>query len=122
MLPLPPPPPILIGPDAAAQLDDGGYREGDLLDIVLAYYHEDLQEVANLTAQIMALPVVRRRRPRVFLYSKNKDMSPSGIKRWLPYAKISSLPNLGRESHVSNHQVPACVAAGMQQSCGWSSI
>lgn len=75
------------------------------LDIVLSYYSEDIDFVAQYIRYLRHLPNLKKLNPRVIVYNKNSKINNEVLKLLLEADIIQLLPNLGREGGTYLHHI-----------------
>lgn len=100
--------PSMLKPAPAAQLGSPSIvGESNLLDIVVSYYAESVEEMAKNIASITRLETTRIYHPRVYIYNKgdrqNADIQEQ-VAAFVPYLNetitVDDLPNHGREGET----------------------
>lgn len=66
-------------------------------DIVLSYYSEDIDYVAQYIRYLRNIPNLKKFNPRIIIYNKNFKINNEVLKLILEADIIQFLPNLGRE-------------------------
>ena len=77
-------------------------------DIVLSYYSEDIDYVAQYIRYLRNVPNLKKFNPRIIVYNKNSKINNEVLKLILEADIIQFLPNLGREGgtflyHIVNN-------------------
>ncbi|CAF1070646.1 unnamed protein product [Rotaria sp. Silwood1] len=77
-------------------------------DIVLSYYSEDIDYVAQYIRYLRNVSTIQKLNPRVIVYNKNANINNEILKLLLEADIIQLLPNLGREGatylyHIINN-------------------
>lgn len=74
---------------------------GSTIDIVFAHSHENLTALHDFVQQVLAVPSVSARTPRVFIYTKSEGGIRDVRKLITNVTYVEQLPNVGREADVS---------------------
>ena len=77
-------------------------------DIVLSYYSEDIDVVAQYIRDLRNISKIKRLHPRIIVYNKNSQINNEVLKLLLRADIVQFLPNLGREGgtflyHIINN-------------------
>jgi len=77
-------------------------------DIVLSYYSEDIDYVAQYVRYLRNISSIKKLNPRIIIYNKNSKINNEVLKSLLEVDIIQLLPNFGREGgtflyHIINN-------------------
>lgn len=78
-----------------------GASSSSSLDIVFAHSHENLTALDEFVQQVLALPPVSARNPRVFVYTKHEGGEEDVRRLVANVTHVQQIPNVGREGQVS---------------------